>query len=230
MNTEKYNLKKTKILTLIIILSTMIINGCLTLQYYPAKVAKPGKMYLGLGIHEENFYGFGKDYSNSLMIYDALFFRCGLPCNFDIGFGIHSLLVFPYMLSINARKQFDINNYLINSITFDAGFGIAIGAQCYTSISLIRNDYALTFGLKKFIIPGDPFSGTPSSYRTEFLLKIAKEFEYKRFNIMPILYYKATQEYYAYPYDFQTYITYMERTGWSNKQIGIGVSFYFDLL
>ena len=30
------------------------------------------------------------------------------------------------------------------SITFDAGFGIAIGAQRYTSISLIRNDYALS--------------------------------------------------------------------------------------
>ncbi|MCK4523410.1 hypothetical protein KAU15_00660, partial [candidate division WOR-3 bacterium] len=90
MNAEKYNFKKSKILIIIVILSTMIINGCLTLQYYPANVAKPGKMYLGLGLHEESGEGMGSDYVNELLLFNAIFLRYGLPYEFDIGFDIQS--------------------------------------------------------------------------------------------------------------------------------------------
>ncbi|MCK4524036.1 hypothetical protein KAU15_03825, partial [candidate division WOR-3 bacterium] len=86
MNMIKYSLKRSKILVILIILSTMIINGCLTLQYYPAEVAKPGKAYLGFGIHEETFDGWEGDYIINYPIFDAIFFRRGLPNNFDIGF------------------------------------------------------------------------------------------------------------------------------------------------
>lgn len=235
MNTEKYSFKKTKILTIIIILSTMVINGCLTLQYYPAEVVKPGKMYLGLGIHEENREGMSGNSFNNILLCDAIFFRCGLPYNFDIGLAMYSLLVFPYMLSISARKQFDLNNNLINSITVDAGGGKGEGIkEYYTSISTIRNEFAFTVGYKRTI--DNRFTGSIfyNYLRNEFLLKITKRFKYRRFNIMPILYYKAVKEYnidsYGGSFDFPSPINYIERTGWNIKQIGIGVSFYFDLL
>ena len=193
---KKYNLKKTKIFFIIIILFTMIINsGCLTMQYYPAKVAKPGKMYLGLGFHEETLEGL----RSNLMLFAGIFFRYGLPYNFDIGLDIQSIVYFPYILHINTRKQFDFNNDIIHSITFDIGCNIDVEffpkeKELYTSISAIRNDFALTFGFKKYVIPGNPFGGS-DSYRNEFLIKIANELECKRFNLMPFLYYKAVQEY-----------------------------------
>lgn len=227
---KKYNLKKTRILTLLIILSTMIINGCLTMQYYPAKVAEPGKAYLGGGIHEETLDGWEGDYIIVPPIFDAIFFRRGLPNNFDIGFDIHAITIIPYMLSVSGRKQFDFsndNNDLVHSITFDIGVGIGLGAQCHTSISLIRNDFTLTFGLKKYVEVTDPSAAQPPYYRNEFLVKISKGFKNGKLNIMPILYYKAVQEYDAPSYT--EFMTYIERTGWSNKQIGIGISFYFDL-
>ncbi len=187
---RKYNLKKTRIPIILIILLTMIINtGCLTMQYYPAKVAEPWKMYLGLGFHGESLEGWR---SNS-MLFAGIFFRYGLPYNFDIGFGMHAVMIFPYMVSINARKQFDFNNDIIHSITFDAGFGISITKVLYTSISLIRNDFALTIGLKKYMLI--VFPENSNSYRNEFLIKIANELECKRFNLMPFIYYKAVQEY-----------------------------------
>ena len=231
MNTEKYNFRKSRILIIIVVLSTMIINGCLTLPYYPAKVAKPGKMYLGLGLHEEGFEGWDGDYIGNLTLFNAIFLRYGLPYNFDIGFDIQSILIFPNMITISSRKQFDLNNDLIHSITFDLGFGISFLEQYCASVSLIRDDFALTFGLKKYSLGGDLMIVDPTFlFRNEFLIKISKEFKYKRFNIMPILYYKAVQEYREQYNDFQTYLTYIERTGWNNKQIGIGISFYFDLL
>ncbi len=228
---KKYNLKKSRIPIILIILFTMIINGCLTMQYYPAKVAKPGKMYLGIGIHEETEYGWEGDYIIAPPGYSAFFLRYGLPHNFDIGFDIHSLLIIPYLLSVSGRKQFDFsndNNDLIHSITFDIGLGIGLGAQGHTSISFIRDDFALTFGLKKYVVLAIP--GGSDLYRNEFLIKISKNSKDKRYNVMPFLYYKAVQEYDIYSNEPGSFMTYIERTGWNNKQIGIGISFFFDLL
>ncbi len=104
MKAEKYNFKKSRILIIIVILSTMIINGCLTLPYYPAKVAESGKMYLGFGVHEEGGEGMGSDYVNELLLLNAIFLRYGLPYNFDIGFDIQSILIFPNMITISSRK------------------------------------------------------------------------------------------------------------------------------
>ena len=214
---KKNRLKKTRIIIIIIILLTMLINtGCLTMQYYPAKVAKPGKMYLGLGIHEESREGWGSGYISNLMLFNAIFLRYGLPNNFDIGFNIHGLMIIPYMLSINVRKQFNLSNDLIHSITFNIGSGISFTQELYTSISAIRNDFALTFGFKHYIIAS--LIGS-SLNRNEFLLNISKEFEHKRFNTMPFIYYKVIQQSGEYSSDSKVF-----------QQIGIGISFYFDLL
>ena len=211
-------------IVMIISIIVLLMTSCLTMAYYPPKVAKPGKMYLGLGMHEEE----------GCVMFSGIFLRYGLPYGFDIGYNIQSILIFPYMLSINARKQFDINNDLINSITFDIGYGLSLGLkEYYTSISTIKNKFAFTVGYKRTI--DSRFDGsTFSSYlRNEFLIKISKEYKYKRLNIMPILYYKAVKEYnfdsYVGLFGFPSPIDYIQRTGWSNKQIGIGISFYFDL-
>lgn len=226
-----YCSKISRIIIVIIILFIMIINSsCLTLQYYPAKVAEPGKAYLGFGIHEETFDGLEGDYIVNYPVFDAIFFRRGLPNNFDIGFDIHAVTIIPYMLSISGRKQIDISddsNDLIHSITFDIGCGIALVPQCHTSISFFKNDYALTFGLKKYVLMTGPGSSYSDAFRNEFLIKVSKDSKDKRFHVMPFLYYKAVQG-----YNTETYkedLTYISRTGWSNKQIGIGISFYFDL-
>ena len=139
-----------------------------------------------------------------------------MPYNFDIGFDIQSMLFFPYILSISARKQFDLSNDLIHSITFNIGYGIIITQELCTSISAIRNDFALTFGFKHYMIIS--LAASPLN-RNEFSLNISKECEYKKFNTMPFIYYKIVQQSGEHSYDSKIFM-----------QIGIGVSFYFDLL
>ncbi len=225
-----YYPKISRIIIVIMVLFIMIItNGCLTMQYYPAKVAEPGEAYLGFGIHEETYSGFEGDSIIGFPVFDAVFLRYGLPNNFDIGFDIHAITIIPYILSISGRKQFDFNNDLIHSITFDVGCGIGLGAQGHTSISLIRNDFDFTFGLKKYVLLGDPWDSMSDLFRNEFMIKISKKFKNGKLNIMPIIYYKAVQTYDIYSNDSESFLTYISRTEWRNKQIGIGISFYFDL-
>jgi len=83
--------------------------------YYPARVADKGKMYLGIGAHEEQ----RKD---MLAYLSSLFFRIGLGNGFDIGFDIKSYDLIPTSMYASIRKQFDIKSNIIDGITLDASY------------------------------------------------------------------------------------------------------------
>ncbi len=228
----KYN-KSIKTILVIFFFVIIFINTNCIMPFYSAKVAKAGKLYLGAGVYEELYHA---DLEKPFLLYSSLFFRCGLPKGFDIGFDIRSTFLAPNLISINVRKQFDFNNTPFQSITYDIGYGFGyLNRMYFMNISTIRDEWALTVGYGRYIyqqmfVMDDRIC---ICVNNDFLIKLSYQLTDKRRNTIAFIYYKAVQEFATgggFGYSFPAMNDYFQLNGWQYKQIGIGISIYFDIL
>ncbi len=226
-------MKKSQIKIIMIVLLLFILcinNGCLT-SFYSAKVAKQGDFHIGLGVLNEDAYLY------PLTFYSSIFYRYGLPNNFDIGASFRSTMIVP-ILTVSGRKQFNFNNRIIDAITVDIGLGggyfsVFDEFNCYIKSSIIKGNFAFTWGYGKCYRWTMNLFDSNIWYEDDhvFTTRISYEIKIGKICMMPFIYTKAMQEVgYGSLINLilPTDETYSSGRGWQSKYYGLGISIYFD--
>ncbi|MDY6788040.1 MAG: hypothetical protein SVK54_07945 [candidate division WOR-3 bacterium] len=202
---------------MLIVFLGIITSGCLTMIYYSPSVVESGKIHLGYGARTAVSWK---------ALDSSLFFRYGLPNEYDIGIECKTLFVFPTYITLSLRRQFSFQSDYTDAITIGGGFGyhlllpgtVRMPDEMYAEMSFIKHPSAIRFGVGQFW-KNVSFPDGDAHIHNAFFVQGINEIQWNRFALMPYIYYE-------YVYD-------TEDSGpdqYKEHLIGIGLSFYFELL
>jgi len=209
----------------IILSMLMTVTGCLSMIYYPARVADKGKMYLGIGTHMENF-------DNDYIPAGSIFFRRGFGQGVDIGCEVRTFFFVPSELLFSVRKEFQLNDPACDAITIDAGYSHILLQEAYISAAFLKDEYALRTVFSQNLFDKVGFDeGYSFPHRSSaFSISLSKEFKWKKVTLMPFILYKYSiflETSILYPIFQYNNMDIREKE--NTSYLGAGISFLFNI-
>ncbi|GEM_PF-6890937 len=235
-------MKRKTVISLIFLLSLFVLTNCLSMNYFPSRVAGPNHYYLG--------YGFFPQAENNCSIDDYiyynfdLFLRKGFSNNSDFGidfkFGQAHVLT---TIGVSYRKQFNFTPNVFTTIGVGYGHTTYPLMFFYTLLTMpvggpqygYSEDAYITadFGYKWFSLSFGNYRSIHEEmwqYINAYIIRGAVQIPVKKFNIMPFIFWKYSKN--TQIFSDENYFILKEPKenaySYDDIDIGLGITLYFD--
>jgi len=139
---------------IIAVISTLLLSGCLPLNYYPAKISEPNEQYVGFAVGANAWYSNPYDGEVQPASTVLLYNRINLTRNMDVGFE----LGLPYFTASLRKGFFYQDNHHL--LILDGGFGISLFTQPLSRLSttFVVHPVYILLGVNKSSYPSVLFA------------------------------------------------------------------------
>jgi len=203
----------------------MTATSCLSMIYYPARVAEPGTLTFGMGIREINE-------ENNVSTMGSVYSRYAFQNGYDIGLDLRFSSIFPSVLSLSTKKQISFkDNSVIDGMNLGIGFGNVVTMnvflpEIYMQITLLKNDISLTSGIGRiYTCATTPDFGDVVT--DNFFFQIGYDVHINTFAITPFGYFQVFGGEMTGLYNYMNFESFMYPT--RGSYAGVGVKFYFNI-